>query len=315
LIPGGACGFIVPSPILNSENYELVRKIILEHRLVSFGPAGAPFHDPGVEASLIVAANTPSRKLRTAILRTDGHHIKAARPAISPDKFHKLPFRILSHLLNADAIRILDSHDSGILVRLGELAKFTRGIECGKKDLRVKSGLHSSKSCVPLLTGETVAEFHAVPEHSFDAPAGSGRVSIFKNPDLWTGREQLLLRRVAHCPISAVASPPCLVLNTLYVIKGTGFDPYALCGVLNSLIFRDLFKRIFAFDDRMFPYIRISQISNMPVPTDALNDRRIIKISRKLHGVQKRNPNENRRKEFADLRGEIDIIVAKYYRE
>ena len=58
LVPGGSMGYILPNPILLAENYQPVREIILENDLVMFGPAGRPFEDPGVEASLLVVSMT-----------------------------------------------------------------------------------------------------------------------------------------------------------------------------------------------------------------------------------------------------------------
>ncbi len=300
LEPCGACGLILPNPILLAENYKIVRKIILRNDLVAFGPAGRAFSDPGVEASLlIVRAGKPVRyrkKSATILDAVNGKLINEKR-TIPWKLIHRLPFKVFSHLADPSFLdRILDRFDSGDLVRLGDHVKLTRGLEIGKRDGKVIAGsAKRAKNTRPLIAGESVTQFHAVPEHAFRLP-GRNVLTDFKDPELWSGDRQLLLRRVASTPIAAVASPPALVLNTVYVIRareGYYLNEYASCALLNSPMFREIFRQMFAFDDSLFPYLRISQINKVPVPLAALADSHLAARSLELHerGIgQKKSP-------------------------
>lgn len=294
LIPGGAMAYIVPNPILLAENYQSIREIILENSPIMFGPAGQPFEDPGVEASLLVVRKGKSSKRKITILDGSGKKINKNRQ-IDVNLLPRLPFRIFSHLADDSLIPIFNSLDSGKLVRLGDLVKFTRGIECGKQDKRVIKESPDIKSGFPLIAGESLKPFHVIPAHRFAAPSDRAGYRDLKAGGLWSGKHQLLLRRVADMPISAVAAPPSLVLNTIYVVQPLetiDMDPWSASALFNSSFFRDLFRKIFAFDDSLFPYLRTSQLSRVPVPPSALTDPELSRWSSILHKLAS-DDNEN----------------------
>ncbi len=313
---GGSCGFIVPNPLLLAENYQPLREIILENTLIEFGPAGRPFDDPAVEASLLVARSGKSRRASATVLDGTGDGRIGTRSRKLPVSLLKrLPFNVFSHLADPDfRLSVLDSLDAGRLRPLGDLVTITRGIECGKKDRRVvesKGGF--GKSTRPLIIGETVREYFARPSRWFVLDESSRRGGIMKNESLWTGERQLLLRRVASRPIAAVAAPPSLVLNTLYVVGGDDIDEYATCALLNSAFFRELFRQMFAFDDTLFPYLRVSQLSQIPVPPNALTDSMLSKWSQSIHEIASDGDILSESKHAVHLIGKIDQKVEEMY--
>ena len=284
LVPGGTCGFIVPSPLLLAENYQPVREIVLENDLLSYGPAGQPFADPKVEASLIVVrAGKPTRRRATILDGRSGASVNNMR-TVPKSLLNRLPFRVFSHLAEPGLLEpILDSVDTGYLSLLGDIVTIKRGLETGKGDERIRKGAgKDSTASRPLITGSNLRQFNAVAAHRWIGGKGK-QTGIYKNRELWEGERQILLRRVADKPIAAVATPAALVLNTIYVLRGEDMDEYATCALLNSAMFREVFRELYAFDDRLFPYLRTSQLMRTPVPRAAFNDSKLSEWSKALH--------------------------------
>ena len=311
LDPGGACGLILPNPIFLAENYRPVRDLILENDLVAFGPAGRAFHDPGVEASLLVARKgKPGRNASVIEARVEGE-IKSERTIPIP-LIKRLPGEILSHLAEEDFLEpVLDARDSGKLIRLGESVEFTRGLELGKRDSRIVDfNLSTSEPTCPLLTGDSVEPYSAKIRRKFILNPDPLPSRLLKNSALWEGDSQLLVRRVADRPIAAVCSPPSLALNTLYILRGE-FDPHAVCALINSRLFRNLFAQLFGFDDSLFPYLRVSQLSQMPIPREALFDKTLSRFSTEMYKLVGENADE---KDIHKMENEIERRVDGLYR-
>ena len=316
LEPGGACGFILPNPILLAENYQPAREIILRNDLVAYGPAGRPFEDPNVEASLLVVRKGRPGKTAVILEGRNGNTVEK-RAEIAIRLLNRLPFKVLSHLADSEFIEsVLNGLDRGVLVRLGDLVTFTRGIECGKRDPRIVDPNSAPETASrALLTGETVEAFSAIAQHRFLLSSDTEKDKVLKDSSLWMGDSQLLVRRVAPRPIAAVASPPALALNTLYVARGEEIDNHAACALINSEIFRDLFVRMFAFDDSLFPYLRTSQLRQVPVPIKALTDPTLSDHSKRLHMLSAENPDALKGTDGLTVRESIDARVREFYRD
>jgi predicted RNA methylase len=301
LVDGGACGLILPNPVLLAENYLPVREIVLEKTLIAFGSTGSPFVEPSVEAGLLVARTGKSRPSNVAVIDGRDGQVKSVRK-IPASLILRLPFRIFSHLADPAIIGpVLDKYERGELVPLGDLVTFTRGIETGKKDARV---VHSGKNG-NLLAGESLDSFRAMARHRLSVTRADEKSGFLKDLSLWTGERQLLLRRIAPHLIAAVVEPPVYFLNTVYRVTGDGLNEHSLCAFLNSGFFREIFRQLFAFDDKIFPYVRVSQISHVPVPPVALNDKKLATLSRELHLSNVRD----KAKKIA----EIDSLVERMY--
>jgi hypothetical protein len=317
LVPGGAMAYILPNPVLLAENYQPIREIVLENDVVMFGPAGRPFDDPGVEASLLVVRKGKPSKMKIHIL--DGRTGKIKKSGrISKNTISKLPFRIFSHLADDSLTPIFNSLESGTLVRLGGLVKFTRGIECGKRDKRIVKNSPETTLGFPLIAGESLKPFFVEATYRFSAPSDRLGYKDLKAGGLWSGKYQLLLRRVADRPISAVANPPSLVLNTIYVVQAldpVNLDPWSASALFNSFFFRDLFRKIFAFDDKLFPYLRTSQLKQIPVPQSALTDRDLSNRSKTVHDIMAGKSETPDIDELEILIKQIDARVKKLYGE
>jgi hypothetical protein len=313
LAPGGSYGFILPNPILLAENYEPLRKIILSNNLVAFGPAGRPFPDPGVEASLLVGRRSKPGNKAIILDATNGQEV-SKKTSIPIKLLDRLPFHILSHLADDKFLTpILDALDSKALRPLGDFVKFTRGLEFGKNDDRVIDIYSNNRSTsLPLHTGDSVEEYCATAHKRFIIQGDKDLHRTLKDPSLWEGEAILLLRRVADHPIAAITSPLFVALNTLYVVHGENIDYYSTCALFNSTPFREIFTRLFSFDDRLFPYLRTSQLSRMPVPQKALTDGPLSECSHEIHWL-KRNTGFETGEKVIKIKEQIDSIIAKMY--
>jgi len=314
LTADGILAYIIPSPIFSAENYIRVRQIVMEYDLLEFGPAGKAFSDPGVEAGLLLVRrglSTGKRVRSIGVGKKGGEILETGK--ISKPLINRLPNIIFSHRADGKFLTpILDGMDTGRLCRLSDRVKIARGLETGKSDERiVAAGSRGSKGFRKLLTGEGVSEFRLGAKYLFNLHRR--RRENLKSEELWSGDSQLLVRRVAPYPIAAVSSPPMLALNTLYILYGEGFNRHSLCALINSEMFRRIFVQLFAFDDSLFPYLRISQLNFMPIPPSALNDAALAVYSKDLHELKRNAGSHDGIAE--DIRSDIDRLVERLYSE
>jgi len=319
LTPGGACGLILPKPILLAENYEPVRQIILENNPLAFGPAGAPFADPGVEASLLIAGAGKGAGKKIIIL--DGSSAGTVRKVgnIPVSLLKRLANRNFSHLADGELLTpVLDGLENGKLIRLGDTIRLTRGIELGKRDGRIRMNDGSLKKGEwGLIAGESVSEFSVEVRYAMSVTSRDQDSGLFKDPAIWKTHRLLLIRRVAGEPVGAVyencSKVRTVALNTIYVAQGRGeFDEYAVCALVNSWIFREIFRQMYAFDDVIFPYLRISQLNAMPVPPGALTDMKLSGWSKNLH-LLPGNGKQHDTSSIGKLRDKIDRRCVELY--
>ncbi len=291
----GYIGMILPKPFFTAQNFEALRRMILEHsHIQSFGPCGVCFAQPSVEANILVLTGKPTP--RVTITELCGKQFRKTK-TIPAEIFPRLPFCTFSYLIEPHHFgEIVSNLQQGNYVFLDRLVTWKRGVELGKGG--------TTTSGVPCITGEDLTSFRAVPR-AFIQPTDD--LTVYKEPSLYKRPEKLLLRRVAQRPIAAVDTTGAYVLNTIYV--GTtvpGVSPHALCAVLNSDFFAGLFEQLFNLDDKLFPYLRISQLDRVPIPPALGSCPRLAEISRRLHTML---PKE----EEAELLREIEAIVREAY--
>jgi hypothetical protein len=304
----GTMGFIIPQPLMTSENYEPLRKFILDYNLISFGSAGTPFHEPGVEASLIVINKSKPSRGNIDINRVDGEKILTDK-RLDRKFLNFFPYTIFSHTAKQNFIsRILKRTDR--FTALGDHVMVTRGIEIGKNSPLLTSG----NAGEPVLRGEDVSEFTSQNKMRIKFTSRDSREKLVKDDILWAGENQLILRRVASQLVAAVVDPPSLALNTLYIVHSGKINPHSACALFNSIHYREIFRQFYGFDDSLFPYIRISQLKRMPVVPGLLNDNKLAAHSVKIHELNKKNSGSNAG-EIEILRSGIDEIVEAYFSE
>lgn len=293
--PNGYIGMILPKPFFTAQSFENLRRMILECMNVhSFGPCGVCFPEPNVEANTIVLGSVPAPAVAITRICREQFEVEKTIPA---HLLSRLPFCTFSYLVEPEWIeQIVANYQMGNYVPLHTLVTWKRGVEKGKRG--------TTRRGLPCITGQDLTCYHAIPS-TFIQPTDD--LVVYKEPSLYKQPEKLLLRRVADRPIAAVDTTGSYVLNTIYVgVTAPSISRHALCAVMNSAFFADLFRQLFNLDDKLFPYLRISQLNQMPIPAKLGTCSRLGEISRKLHS--KISPSQK-----SKLLEEIESIVSRAY--
>ncbi len=259
---GGTWSFIIPKPALSNENYELLRTCWLKNaELFLVADAGMPFQEVGVEA-IIAAIRKGVRHDRVAVYNLDD-----AGPAlvnsIASELCASLPFKIIPlRLAEPEVPIILKIRD--VSAPFSSLADLTRGIEAGKDAPFVYDDPGAGR--VPLGFGEDLHRYDY--QANYWVQRDESDSNKFKPARLYSQTPKLLLRRVGIDLIAAVDTTQSNVLNTIYVAEvkpDVNLDLYYLCALINSPALAFWFKKVFVFEERLFPYVRISQVSWLPI--------------------------------------------------
>jgi len=126
---------------------------------------------------------------------------------------------------------------------------------------------------------------------------------------LYTG-EKILIRRVGNQLVASYDNEDYVTLNTIYISKiiSGDFNPKYIVGLINSKAIKFWFKKVFVLTDKLFPYVRISQLEFLPLKkNDSSNS--IIKLVDKILDNKNRNPKSDTSK----LEKQIDELVYKLY--
>jgi hypothetical protein len=278
LQPNGYLCYLLPKPLLTNENMEDLRKMLLNESIImKVLDVGLPFQDAGVELiTILISAsgrNSDSKMAIGLIDREKGVIINHEIPQTVFKTFASSRFAIgLTEL----EIEIIGRIKSRCVPFSETISLMTRGIECGKKS----PAINQSGQGLPLLRGEDVERYCTKFNNQFihfdkDEP------SIFKNMDLYAG-PKILLRRVASGLIAAEDKNKRLFLNTIYGIKiNKTLSISFLLALLNSKLLNWWFNHIFLFDDNLFPYVRKSQLLELPIRLSMPSI-----LEKKVNGIQ-----------------------------
>jgi hypothetical protein len=267
LQPSGYLCYLLPKPFLTNENMESLRKILLnESTIMKVLDVGLPFQDAGVELIAILISASDRKldsKMEIGVLdREMGAVINHQVPQAVFKTFPSYRFAIGLTKLEIEIIGKIKSR----CVPFSEMiSKMTRGIECGKKS----PAINQSGQGFPLLRGEDVERYCIKFKYQF-MHFDKDDSSIFKNMDLYTG-PKILLRRVASGLIAVEDKKNRLFLNTIYGIKPKETFSisflliFFLLALLNSKLLNWWFNHAFLFEDNLFPYVRKSQLLELPI--------------------------------------------------
>ena len=262
LAPGGRLAFVLPKPLLVSESYEGLRRLVLERRLDFVTDCGRPFDEAAVEAVLVgVSRAEPEGQVELERL---GEGSLQRLGSVRQASFARLPGLGLSYLLTDDNAPLIERMQRSTVPLRDCCALLARGIEAGKRspDISERPGPEPT----PLLRGEDVDRHSIVPAGLFYA-ATAANAKAWKDRGLYEPRPKILIRRVAGEIKAAIDPFGHWTLNTLYtLVPKPGIDPHGLVGILNSRALSYFFRVVFLSDDKLFPYLRISQLERLPIP-------------------------------------------------
>lgn len=251
---------IVPKPILNNENYKVARSLMLSNRIEQIVTGSNIFENAGVESCIFL---------------TDKHH---RTTDVEISRFENSTF-IHTNTLDSDIYKqsssLVFSTELGmgeidLMSKLNSFDKFERlfnvkrGVEAGKKD----DSIIDYDNGYPLLRGQDVSKYE-IEDSGLFIEYDPFDTSKFKEKSLYT-EPKILLRRVGNTIQCAFDNESYVVLNTIYCLKlkrnNTVERLRAYTGILNSKLVAFWFFKTFCNTDKLFPYIRVSQLEQIPIP-------------------------------------------------
>ncbi|MFX1532714.1 MAG: Eco57I restriction-modification methylase domain-containing protein [Promethearchaeota archaeon] len=272
LINKGFLGLILPRRFLTNEKNKLLRQFLLKNfEIYTLAEVGAPFQ-ASVETAILIAMkiqkeikDQKSKENQRVELLPAKEFWSSQKGRYVPQKLlKKLPFSIFNVNLDEELYTLICkiSSDAKPLKEWGVTIR--RGIEIGKKNPLIMS--KAKKGYQKLLRGEDIHPFaiHFKEKYLLLQP----NTSAFKSPTVFAS-PKILVRRVANSLIAAFDEiEEYLTLNTLYNIRLNQTCPFShefLVGLLNSRLHNFWLRHSFAITEKIFPYIRISQLAKLPI--------------------------------------------------
>jgi predicted type IV restriction endonuclease len=324
LSPGGLHAFIVPKPVLASESYEPIRSVFLDQSVIVVADSGAPFDSVAVESAIIVVGRQRPPHQTVHLERVGAGGTVAPLGVVPQDTYQDIPNKNLSYLLtSANAGMIRRMLATGVPLR-NLAALFSRGIEAGKKADAI--GRVADSTNRPLLRGEDVTRYALRFAGLYYAPSRANKHE-WKDEALYECPEKLIIRRVANTIIAGLDTQSYWTLNTLYsFVPVTACNSRYLLACLNSKLLSYFFRVVFLSDDKLFPYVRISQLELLPIVTsfpDAASRARhdnVVDLVGKMLDLQQRaaatrTPQDERfyQSQIAAVDRQIDALVYELY--
>lgn len=255
---GKTITLIVPKPLINNENYEIVRKILIKNGIHSLVIGSNIFENAGVESCIFIS--NPYAAI-TKIYHFDFESSFNQLFEINQGKFKELPFNILNTLIYPNEYPLIEKIQSNSN-ELGNYINILRGVESGKNDLSI----NSNKKGYLLLRGEDLNQYE-IHESDLWIDADFRNSAKFKTKELYSS-PKLCIRRVGNKVISAIDNKNRVSLNTIYNchLKSNNKEGYwGLSAILNSTLINFWFYKVFILDDTLFPYQRVSQLEKIPI--------------------------------------------------
>lgn len=251
---------IVPKPLINNENYEVVRKSIIQTGLKKVVIGSHIFDNTGVESCIFITS--PSSKSIGIFEYSNENDFKFIR-SVNSANFKKLPFTILNTELDNHEYSIIDLVNERS-IELSKILSITRGVETGKKDSSISK---FNNSTYKLVRGEDVSKYQ-IEFKDLYIDFDESNTSKFKSLDVYES-PKLCIRRVSNEVIAAIDEESCITLNTIYnchfVSAWRDSSLYLLQAILNSKLINYWFKHVFISTDELFPYLRVSQLEKIPI--------------------------------------------------
>ena len=298
----GILTLIVPKPIINNENYIIARQLLLNKGLTNVITGSNIFENAGVESCIVIAKESTGY----LVSEVDNNRTIINKYLIPVRVSLRLPFSMISTELNSEKLSIIEKIQNNKHVLLGKLVDVTRGIEGGKTDGCITLTPNKYK----LIRGQDCVKYSIIPANLY-CVYDYGNVTKFKPLDLYFNTK-LLIRRVANELISTVDYDNYLCLNTIYCgrILDGNYKYTFVSAILNSSLMNYWFRNIFVLTDKLFPYIRKSQLDYIPIVVASIEQQQTIAdLVDKILVIKKANPQAD----TSTLEYEIDQQVYALY--
>ena len=288
----GVISMIVPKPLINNENYEECRRLILKNGLCDIVTGSGIFVNASVESCIFISHRGES----TLISDVDDNRRIINRHRIESSIFSSLPYCMFNTEVTPESLPILKqiSKDS---IPLGNVLSILRGIEAGKKD----DCITTVPTKYQLIRGQDLSQY-SISFEGYYCNYNKRDESKFKPLSLYEGKK-IMIRRVGNELMCAIDTSSKMCLNTIYCAHSldSDYSEEYLTAILNSSVIGYWFKTMFVLTDKLFPYIRKSQLDYIPIKKP--NHELMIKI-------------ENNVKEITRLRDKSpNADISAYYSE
>jgi hypothetical protein len=301
---GKLVSFIVPKPLINNENYKVIRSILLESGLKNIVVGSGIFENAGVESCIfLISQNAAVNTSFTVSEIIDNKIIE--RHKVNIDFCKKSPFNMICTEMSNKIQHIFEKMNQDAIL-IHDLLDITRGIEAGKSD----DSIICTKNNYKLLRGEDITKYTCSFANLFCA-YDSNNTTKFKPLHIYFS-DKIFIRRVANEVIATFDENKYLTLNSVYCClpKNNLLDLKYLTGILNSQLINFWFKNLFVLTDKLFPYLRKSQLEYIPVKNIVFaRQKPIIDLVNQILSAKTQNPNADTTK----LETEIDAIVFHLY--
>ncbi|HUS50920.1 MAG TPA: TaqI-like C-terminal specificity domain-containing protein, partial [Candidatus Paceibacterota bacterium] len=258
--------YIIPKPFINNENYKIVRELVLNSGLYEIVIGSGVFEEANVESCLFFASKKFYSK-KVLIMDFDKGKFKKHN-LIEKHVYTKLPFKMINTEINSKDIKIFEKMNKKF-VKLGEIINITRGVECGKNDKIITK----QKTSFKLLRGEDVKKYLINYKNIF-IKFSEKDPQKFKFSSLYCSNK-ILIRRVSKDLICTMDDNKFVVLNTLYCcIPKSNHTLSYITAILNSKLISYWFKKMFVLTDKLFPYVRKSQLNFIPIKDIGQNEQK-----------------------------------------
>lgn len=282
---GNTVSFIVPKPLLNNENYKTSRDQLLHSNLIQVVTGSNIFDNAGVESCIFLTSHYSQPNSNVKILKYDDGVFNLVNN-INQNTFLLSDSSIISTEIDTDDIQIIDKLKK--FRQFDSIFEIKRGVEAGKKDDSIVDFPTSDK----VLRGQDVELYNVnfcnkyILFDDFD-------IQKFKERRLYS-EPKILIRRVSNQIIATYDREGYVVLNTLYCVKSKQNESGSLLfytGIFNSRLVSFWFTKTFCNTDKLFPYIRTSQLKQLPIPTATpAQQQPIIALVDKILAAKKANP-------------------------
>ena len=263
----GRWGFIIPKPILTNENMKVVRKMILDQGdITNIADFNSPFIDASVEAVSICQSKSVSiqNKIHIYIYKNQTTKI------IDQSNYFKninYSFTLKSSLIINNLLGKIE-HQKTILKDIKTI--LVRGIEAGKKEDSIANTLKNN-NYKKFVRGQDVSRYSLNFTDTF-IEIDYSNTTKYKKENIYENKK-IIIRRVGIDLQATIDCEKFWNLNTIYNLQLHPEISYELItGIFNSKLISFWFKNTFVYEDKIFPYVRVSQLEQIPFPIQNINE-------------------------------------------
>jgi len=301
----GHISYIVPKPILYNSTFSAIRKQIFNKNVLFIKLFNKlVFKEASVE-NIVFSINNSNIENNNFIIKKNNKTLYLQN---SKDLKQGKPV-IIANTMELEIINKIKNH-----TKLFNLIDIIRGLELGKKTL--KRYTEKTKQRIALFAGEAVNKYSFNTKKMFYVNKKQLEKYLKDVKSDFIDYPRILLRRVANKPIATIINKGDNLINNLNSVYNISINSTSnlnnkvLLAILNSKLASFYIQKIFSSDEKIFPYIRIEQIKQLPINIPSNIQQKVITDKVEIILAAKIN---NINADTIKLENEIDQLVYKLY--